>query len=88
MKDKIRKWLKQIFLTHLGRLFFVAGPLLVIGGLMSENGSIGENIDYKNGGIVFDYMVYAGVAILIIEGTIILFHAIKNTISDIRNKKK
>jgi signal peptidase I len=93
MKDKFRRILLQIFATHLGRLFFLAAPLMIIGGMMSPNGVIGEYINYKNNFTVFDGMLIVGVLILVVEFFWMMFYAVKNTIKDIkdwwaRKKKK
>lgn len=85
MKDKIKKILAQMFLTHIGRIFFVATPLLIVGGVMSPYGTIGEYIDYKRDVTVFDYMMYVGVLILLVETLIMFYWAGKNTIGDIKN---
>jgi hypothetical protein len=85
MKDKIKKILAQMFLTHIGRIFFVAAPLLIVGGIMSPYGTIGEYIDYKRDVTVFDYMMYVGVLILLVEALIMFYWAGKNTIGDIKN---
>jgi hypothetical protein len=84
MKEKLRRILAQMFLTHLGRLFFVAAPLIIIGGLMSPYGTIGEYIDYKKDVTVFDWMMYLGALILVVEFFWMMFYAVKNTIGDIK----
>ena len=83
MKDKIKKILAQMFLTHIGRIFFVAAPLIIIGGVMSPYGTIGEYIDYKRDITVFDYMMYVGISIVLIEFILMMYWATKNTIGDI-----
>ena len=93
MKDKIRRILAQMFLTHIGRLFLVAAPLFIIGGVMSPYGIIGEHIDYSTNVTVFDYMMYLALIIFLVEFLMMMFWATKNTISDIkdwwnRRKKK
>jgi hypothetical protein len=91
MKDKLRKLFAQIFLTHLGRLFFVAAPLMLVGGIMSPNGTIGELIyDYNQGGF-WHVLFYIGIAIFLVEGAIMFYWMIRNTIGDIRawwNRRK
>lgn len=93
MKDKIRRILLQIFATHLGRLFLLAAPLMIIGGIMSPYGTIGEYIDYKRDVTVFDVMMWIGAGILVVEFFWMMFYAVKNSINDIkdwwaRRKKK
>lgn len=85
--SKFKRALKQIFLTHIGRIFFVAGPLMLIGGIMSPNGTIGEHIDYKNNTTVFDILFYIGCAVFLFEGSLMLFWAAKNTIKELLNRK-
>ena len=85
MKDRIRKMLKQIFLTHIGRLFFVAAPLLIIGGIMSPNGSIGELIyDYGEGGF-WHVLFYIGLGIFAIECGLFILYGLLSMIKAIHN---
>lgn len=83
--EKIKKILAQMFLTHIGRLFFVAAPLLVIGGIMSPNGTIGEYIDYKRDYTIWDTMMYIGIGIMLVEFVLMMYWATKNTIGDIKD---
>jgi heme/copper-type cytochrome/quinol oxidase subunit 1 len=84
MKEKLRKILAQMFLTHLGRLFFVAAPLMLIGGLMSPYGSIGQYLDYKKDFTGWDVMMIIGAGILVVEFFWMMYYAVKNTIGDIK----
>ena len=84
MKDKIKKLLTRVFLTHIGRIFFLSIPLLIIGGIMSPYGTIGEHIDYKNDITVFDGMMYVGLLIFAVEIGLFFYWAIKNLILDIK----
>jgi len=66
MKWTFKRIISQIFLTHMGRIL-LAGLLLIVGGIMSPNGTIGEYIYDYDKGIIWTYMAYVGAATLMIE---------------------
>ena len=75
MKDKIRKGLAQIFLTHIGRIVLGAF-LLFVGGIMTPNGSIGELIyDYDEGGF-WKVLFYIGMTLFLGEGALFLVYGL------------
>lgn len=88
MKWTFKRILAQLFLTHIGRIG-VGGLFLIIGGLLSPYGIIGENIyDYEEGR-VWTIMSYIGVATLLIEFSIFFTYAwIINPIRDLKERRK
>jgi hypothetical protein len=83
MKWTFKRIMAQIFLTHIGRIL-LAALFLIIGGIMSPYGTIGEHINYKSDYTIFDTMVWVAVITFVVEFLIMMFWATKNTIGDIK----
>jgi len=71
MKNK----LMFLFTTHIGRLLF-ASLLLVIGGSLTN---------FTENKIPL-FMMYTGIVILVVYFIIMMYYAIKNTVSDFKNR--
>ncbi len=57
--EKFKKGLKQVFLTHIGRIIFGV-VLTIIGGILSPNGTIGELVYDYDQGVFWTWMFYIG----------------------------
>ena len=78
----------QLFTTHIGRVL-VGGVLLLIGGIMSPNGTIGENIYSYGEGDLWVYMFYVGIALFSSEVLLfITYGVIVNPIRTLIEKRK
>ncbi len=90
MKWTFKKIITQIFLTHIGRIGLSA-LLIVIGGIMSPYGVIGENIYDWNEGKLWSILMYIGGGSITIEILLFIIYAwIINPINALieRNKNK
>ena len=91
MKTLINKLLKKLYwlvITHLGRLL-LAVILIVIGGLMSPEGTIGELIYNYDKGYGWHIPLCIGVIILLVETLIMITYAwVINPIRNYKERKK
>ena len=57
--EKFKRLLKQMFLTHIGRIA-VGIILSFVGGILSPNGTIGELVYDYDQGVFWTWMFYIG----------------------------
>lgn len=78
----------QIFATHIGRIALGA-LLMIVGGVMTPNGSIGELIYNYDEGTFWYVLFYIGIALLGFETLLFLIYGwIINPIRDLRERRK
>ena len=87
MKEKFKRIMLQIFATHIGRILLGA-ILMIVGGIMTPFGTIGELIyDYDQGGF-WKVLFYIGIALLVGESLIMMAYAwVINPIRALKERK-
>jgi len=84
MIKKVKENFKALYGTNIGRLI-LGVVLVIIGAIMSPNGSIGQYVHYKNETTVWDVIMYTGCVYII--GSIIIWVIYAWIINPIRNFK-
>jgi len=88
MKLTFKKIMSQIFLSHIGRIGLSA-LLLVIGGIMSPYGIIGENIYHWDEGKLWSILMYIGGVTITIQILLFIIYAwVINPIKALRERNK
>ena len=83
------KWLGELVWKSSLTRYGIYGTLLLVGGMMSPDGNIGQWIDYKPNFTLWNWVMVIGAIGAVVETLVYMTYAwVINPIKDFKNRKK